>query len=112
MQLVKLKAGHPNASAAELAKLVAMETRSSDQQAVPQLRRLADAFEKIRLSPALSDELMMDATRYFIRTESYSGERMESVLYGPGPSAPKQTRPLLEWVEELRRVMSKTAVSN
>jgi len=102
-QLVKLKSDHPDASAAELAGLIAVETREDDQRTLPALARLADEFEKIRLSPALSDEIMMDPTRYFVRVESASGEQLELVVYGPGSTAPHQPNPLLTWVEELRR---------
>jgi hypothetical protein len=111
-QLLKLKMERPSASPAELAKAIAVDTRESDQQTLPVLARLADDFERIQLSPALSEELTMDPTRYFIRAESASGEQIELLLYGPGPSAPHQPRPLLEWVEELRRVMSKAVISN
>ncbi len=105
-QLLKLKANRRYASPAELAKLVAVETREGDQQTFPALLSLSDEFERIRLSPVLSDELMLDPTTYFVRAESSWGERMELVLYGPGPSAPHQPHPLLEWVEGLRRLLS------
>jgi len=108
-QLLKLKTEHLNASATELAKLIDLETREGDQQTFPALLRLSDKFEKIRLSPVLSDVLMMDATTYFVHAKSSSGEQIDLVLYGPGPSAPHQPCPVLEWVEEARRVFSKPA---
>jgi len=105
-QLLTLKTDHPNASATELAKLIAVKTRGEDQRTFPALLRLSDEFEKIRFSPILSDVLMMDPTKYMFRVEAYWGERMELVLYGPGRSAPHQPSPMLEWVERLRRLLS------
>jgi hypothetical protein len=108
-QLLKLKTEHLSASPAELARLIAVETRDGDQQTFPALLSLSDKFEKIRLSPVLSDVLMMDATTYFVHARSSSGEQIDLVLYSPGPSAPHQPCPLLEWVEEARRVLPKPA---
>jgi len=105
-QLVKLKAARRDASPVELAKLVAVETRERDRKTLPGLTQLASEFEEIRLSPVLSDELMMDPTVYSIRARSMWGEQMDLVLSGPGPSAPHQPGPLLDWVEKLRRVFS------
>jgi hypothetical protein len=99
-QLVKLKTEHPDASQTELGQMVAVETREGDQRSLPGLARLADEFGKIRLSPVLPDGLIMDSTTYFIRAESMWGDRIELVLNDSGP------RPLLQWVERLRRAFS------
>lgn len=105
MQLHGLKQDHPTATAGDLAKLIVLETKEGDQQKFPTLRRLVDDFEKIRFSPALSDELMMDATKYIFHSKSFSGEQLDLALQGPGPSAPHQPHPMLEWVEALRRAL-------
>jgi len=111
LQLLKLKTDRPNASPTDLAKLVAVKSRGGDQQTFPGLVSLTDEFERIRLSPVLSDELMMDPTTYFIHAEALWGERMELILYGPGPSTPHQSDPMLEWVERLRRLLSESGGS-
>src|SRR5216683_1670109 len=63
-QLRDRKKEHPHASVGDLAKLIELESRAVDQRRFPGIVRLADEFEKIRVSPVLSDEIMMDATQY------------------------------------------------
>jgi hypothetical protein len=104
-QLCKLRKDHPAASVSDLAKLIEVEAQTGDQQKFPALVRLADEFEKLRLSPVLPDEIMMDATKYVLRSRSFSGDQMELVLRGPGPSAPHQSQPVIQWAESARGVL-------
>ena len=105
-QLCKLKKDHPAASVGDLAKLIEVESQTGDQQKFPALVRLADEFEKLRLSPILPDEIMMDATKYVFRSKSFSGDQMELVLRGPGPSAPRQPQPVIQWAESAREMLA------
>lgn len=105
-QLCKLRSEHSDAPADRLAELVALDVRKSDLKKLPELRRLADEFERIRIAPSLSEGLMMDPTKYEVHTTSSSGEHMELVLLGPGPSAPKQPSPILRWIESLRQTLT------
>ena len=107
-QLCKQRKEHPAASVGDLAKLIEVESQASDQQKFPALARLANEFEKVRLSPVLPDEVMMDATKYVLRSKSSSGDQMELVLRGPGPSAPHQPQPVIQWAESARQVLSST----
>lgn len=104
-QLYELREKHPAAPSGELAKSVIVETRTVNQQKFPGLRLLASDFQQIRISPAPDTGLMMDATEYGFRSRSSSGNHMELVLRGPGPSARRQPEPLLEWAESFRRQM-------
>jgi hypothetical protein len=105
VQLCEWKKGHPQATVRELAKFLARESQAGDQHRFPELVRVADEFEKIRLSPALSDEIMMDATQYRFRIRSFSGESMELTLSGPGPTAPHQSNALIKWAESARQML-------
>jgi hypothetical protein len=104
-QLCKLKIEHPSASVSDLSKLIAVESEAGDENKFPTLRRLAEEFDKIRIAAPLSDELMMDATQYGILVQAGAGEHLEIVLFGPGPSAPKQPSQLLQWTEDLRKLL-------
>jgi len=104
-QLCKLKIVHPAASVGDLAKLVEVESQTGDQQRFPALVRLAGEFEKLQLSPVLPDEIMMDATKYVFRSRSFSGDQMELVLRGPGPSAPHQPQPVIQWAESAKEML-------
>lgn len=105
-QLCKLKQEHPATSAGDLAKLIEVESQTGDQQKFPALGRLADDFEKLRFSPVLTDEIIMDATKYLIRSRSFSGDQMELVLRGPGSSAPRQPQPPIQWAESARGMLA------
>lgn len=104
-QLSTRKKEHPHASLAELLKLIQLESQAGDQHQFPALARLADDFEALRLSPVPSDEIMMDSTRYIFRIQSFSGERLDLVLQGPGTAAKGQPQPLIVWAESTRQVL-------
>jgi hypothetical protein len=106
MQLSAQKKQHARASLDDLAKLIKLESQEGDQRRFPGLVGLADEFEKIRFSPALSDELMMDATQYHFRVASFSGERMEVMLQGPGAAAAHQPQMLIGWAESVRAMLA------
>jgi hypothetical protein len=106
VQLRKLRKEHPHASVGELSKLVEVESQTGDQRRFPALARLADEFEKIRFSPVLSNELMMDATQYRFRVRLFSGEQMEVILSGPGSGSPHQPQALIQWAESAREMLS------
>lgn len=63
---------------------------------------LAANFEKIRISPVLSDELMMDATEYHLHIQSSAGVSLELTLYGPGPQEPHQPPGLVQRADLVR----------
>jgi hypothetical protein len=107
-QLLKLKMEHPTASSAELTKLVVLETRRSNQQTLPDLQRLGDTFARLQFSPILSDELILDPTTYFIHVHAIWGEQMDLVLYAPDYPEPRRSHPLIEWVERLHHLLSKS----
>jgi hypothetical protein len=105
-QLCNLKREHPSASAGDLARRIEVESQVGDQKRFPELLRLAGEFEKLQLSPVLSDETMMDATKYVVRSRSFSGDQMEIVLRGPSSSAAHQPQPLIQWAESARQVLT------
>jgi hypothetical protein len=108
MQLLSLKQAHRTASANELARYIVTQTVSGNDQEFPVLRSVGNEFEKARFSPVLPDELMMDTTRYLFIEQSFSGNRMELVLNGPGSSVVRQPHPLLQWAESFRQVFDKS----
>lgn len=106
VQLRERKKEHPHASVSDLAKLIEIESRTGDQRRFPRLADLADKFENLRLSPVLSDEIMMDPTEYRFRIRSFSGETMELTLNGPGSAAPHQSQTLIQWAESAREMLA------
>ena len=74
VQLRQRRKEHAQAPLAELAKLTEIETQAGDQRRFPQLADLANEFEGLRLSPVLSDEIMMDPTQYRFHVRSFAGE--------------------------------------
>jgi len=110
-QLRKLHKERPALSVVELAKFVALTKRVDSGKHSPALQRLADELEKTRFSPVLPDQLMMDATKYEFRSRSIYGNTTSVVLYGPGPSLPKQPHPLLQWIESFKQLLTQTSTS-
>lgn len=105
-QLYELKKKQPKASVNELAKLIEVESYAGDQRRFPRLADLANEFETLRLSPVLSDEIMMDPAEYTFRVLSSSGENMLFTLYGPGSEAPVQPRGPIQWAESARAMLA------
>ncbi|HKM81567.1 MAG TPA: hypothetical protein VJY15_11470 [Candidatus Acidoferrum sp.] len=105
-QLCRRKKERPHASVGALARLIKLESQAGDQRRFPGLVSLADEFEKIRFSPVPPDELMMDATRYRFCIRSFSGDKMEILLRGPGPTAPGQPLILIQWAESVRELLA------
>ena len=105
-QLSVGKKEHPRASVSKLANLILVESQDGDKSRFPGVVGLADEFEKMRFSPALPDEIIMDPTAYRFRVRSSSGEHMEVLLLGPGPAAPGQPETLTGWAESLRSVLT------
>jgi|SRR5689334_3643846 hypothetical protein len=106
VQLRELKKEHPHGSVNDLSKMIKVESQSVDQLRFPALVALANEFENIRFSPALSDEVMMDATEYRFCVRSFSGDSMALTLHGPGPAAPRQPQGLIQWAESAREVLT------
>jgi hypothetical protein len=106
MQLSKRKREHPRASVADIGRLIEVESQTGDQHRFPGLVQSAEAFEQIRFSPVLSDELMMDPTEYRFHARSPSGESMELTLIGPGSAAPHQPQPLIQWAESVKELLA------
>jgi hypothetical protein len=107
-RLRERKKEHPDGSVGDLTKLIELESQAGDQRRFPGLVGLANEFERIRFSPILSDEIIMDATEYTFRTRSLSGEQMELILHGPGPSAPAQPHALIQWAESAKAMLAST----
>ena len=105
-QLCKRRKDRPRASIGDLTKLIEIESQAGDQRKFPGLLALADNFEKIRFSPVLPDEIMMDATQYRFRARSFSGDQMELTLVGPGAAAPHQPHALIQWAESVREMLA------
>ena len=105
-QLRERKKEHPRVPVAELAQLINLESREGDQRAFPGLVRLADELEKVRLSPLLSDETIMDATEYRIRVRSFSGDQMDLILRGPGSDSSHQPEVPIQWAESVRQLLA------
>lgn len=106
VQLRNLRKEHPRGSVADLSKMIDVESQVGDDRRVPPLVGLANEFESIRLSPALSDEMMMDAAEYRFRVRSFSGDSMTLTLYGPGSEAPRQPQGLIQWAESAREMLA------
>ena len=106
VQLRELKKEHPRSSISNLSKLIEVESQGGDHLRFPLLVGLANEFENIRLSPALSDGIMMDATEYRFRVRSFSGDSMTLTLYGPGSHAPHQPQGLVQWAESAREMLA------
>lgn len=107
-QLRRRKQEYPRASVSNIAKLIQVESWEGDVRRFPELMRLADELENIRLSPVFPDELMMDPTEYFFRVRSPYGNLMEVTLYGPGSAASYQSEPLIQWAESTRRMLERS----
>lgn len=105
-QFCKQRKEHPRASLADLARLIELESQAGDQRRFPGLVRLADEFEKVRFSPILSDEIMMDPTEYRLHVRSFSGENMLLTLDGPGAAAAVQPAGLIRWAESAREMLA------
>lgn len=106
-ELYEGKKEHPLASVNELTKLIQVESQAGDQRRFPGLVHLADEFERIRFSPTLTAELMLDATRYRFRVWVLGGDQMELILHGPGSAAPHQPQPLIQWAESAREMLAR-----
>jgi len=106
VQLRERKKQQPSESPAGLAKLIEIESTSGDQRRFPGLSRLADEFEKMQVSPVLSDELMMDATEYRFSIRAPYGESLDLTLLGPGAAAPRQPPGLIQWAESLKETFA------
>lgn len=104
-QLRALKKEFPDASLDRISGLVLLDHRKMTLSNHPQLRRLADQFEEIRMSPLSPDELHMDGTGYQFWIETHWGSRTSVLLSGPGSQASKQQHPLLAWAEALRALV-------
>lgn len=102
-QLRKRKTEHPHASFGDLAKLIVIESRSGDQSQFSGLEQVGEKFEELRISPVLSDEVMMDPTEYRFRFRSFAGETMEVILNGPGSTVAHQSQPLIAWAESVKK---------
>jgi len=105
-QLRNRRKDRPHASVSALTRLIKLESQAGDQRRFPVLVDLADDFEKIRFSPVLPDEIMMDATQYRFRVRSFSGDQMELTLHGPGSAVPRQSQILIQWAESVRKMLA------
>jgi hypothetical protein len=105
-QLCERKKQYPLGSVNELSKKIRLESRKGDQAEFPQLTSLASEFEKLSLSPVLSDEIMIDPVEYDITVRSFSGESERLTLHGPGSAASHRTQPLVHWAEATRESLA------
>ncbi len=101
-QLMDLRKKRPKATPEALSKGIAVAKRTLSGSEYPQLQRLADDFEGIKLSPALPEAIMLDATFYYFWLQSFSPNRIQARLGGYGPQAREQPHPLVDWAERVR----------
>jgi hypothetical protein len=106
-QLIDLTGKLPETTCDELARMVQIDEYKIRDKDTPALRRSAESFQAIRMSPVMPDQLIMDSYNYHFWSESQWEQEMSVNLVGPGPEAPKQPHPLVEWVEEMRSVANK-----
>lgn len=111
-QLEILRSKYPDDSLQKISALVSLDESKFTQSEKPQLTRLADEFEGIKMSPVLPDELRVDDTGYEFWSQSLWGNRMNLNLGGRGAAARKQPHPLLEWAESVRSVIDSSANRN
>ena len=104
-QCADLKAKHSGTNVEEYLPQISVERVMVSSRELQQITEFSSRFEAIRMSLAPPDELANDATRYEIWSESQYGQHIKIVLSGPGPGSSKQPNPLLQWVEDYRKLL-------
>jgi hypothetical protein len=107
-QLRELKKKKPDAAVEQISSLVTLKHSTVTDRNCPQLSRLARELESLKLSPVLRDEISMDSTGYEFWSQALWGNRLLVRRGGPGPDAPKQPNPLLNWIEDARNTLSRS----
>lgn len=100
-----LRSKRPGQSVAESAQQVTVRRKEFSQKDLPQISSFVTEFETITLSPVLPDELSNDSTRYELWVWSQYGQHTSITLVGPGLTSEKQPHPLLQWIEEYRKLL-------
>ena len=100
-----LQSKRPGQSVAESAQQVTVRRKEFSQKDLPQISSFVTEFETITLSPVLPDELSNDSTRYELWVWSQYGQHMSVTLVGPGLTSEKQPHPLLQWIEDYRKLL-------
>ena len=103
-QMRDLKEKVPRASLEALSDMLQFDERTITDAQMPELKRFAKTLESTYISPVMPDLLMSDPYGYHFWSASQHGQELGATLIGPGPDAPKQTHPLLTWMEELHKV--------
>lgn len=109
-QMRDLRKKRPDATVEQISSLIAIQHSTRTDQDCPQLSRLARELESLKLSLVQPDEISMDSTGYEFWSQALWGNRMQVRLGGPGPDALKQPNPLLEWIEDARKTLSRSCL--
>ncbi len=102
-QLRYLRKEHPDASIDQLTQMLCLQKWTTTSRQSQILAKSAADFEKIRISPVMPVTLILHPIRYQLWSQSLWGNRVEFSLDGPGPDGTKQSHPLLQWMEDVRR---------
>lgn len=100
-QLDEIQTKSPSLALEEVLSEVRIERGSLSEERCARLTQLAGEFEKLLFSPVVQDDLFLDSATYKLRSQSFNN-KLSVELTGPGPSASRQTRPLLAWAEKAR----------
>jgi hypothetical protein len=103
-QMQKLRERMPDSNLESLSKMLQIDEYNIKDKELPELKRLAQDFQAIQISPVMPDLLIMDAYGYRFWCRSQYGQEMSAYLSGPGPNASKQPQLLVEWAERVRTI--------
>jgi hypothetical protein len=106
-QIEELRQEEPTASPEAIAQKVRIREYNFTARSVPELQNLAREFESLRTHAQMPDTTMSHPVKYYFWTMSLWGQTLQAQLIGPGPQATRQPHPLVEFVEDFRRVMGK-----
>jgi len=104
-EVKKIKKEHEAYSIKQVAESVPVSRKSISSMECPELKTVAKNYESIRISPALPQELIMDASVYDLMYESQYGNILRVKYYGPGSEVNFQSNALIGWTEDVRRIV-------
>jgi hypothetical protein len=103
-QIGQLTKSKPDASVEEVASGIKLVHATFDARKCPALVKLSKEFEHLSVSAVLPAELIVDSTEYNILSQSAWGNSIQVIIAGPGPGAPVQQPPIVDWVERFRKL--------
>jgi len=105
VQLARLRDDYPYKSLEELVSLVALTEYSTNEKKHPELKVAAREFERLEISIAPDDELMLDTTDYDLLAESFGANRIMLHIRGPVTVGKSNSNPVLRWIDDVRRIV-------